>query len=376
MLRTILKRLMNVNRLWLLFGLAVVLGVISTFLSSSYLKSREKNISEELKRQMSGGPTIEVLVSSTDLPSGAALGETLVKREVPLDLVEEDALTPNDFERILGAKLTRPLRAGYPINGSFFVEKSKTFSDAVAPGMRAITIEVDEINSMAQMVKPGNRVDLMLITPDRADPEGSGIEVIMVLQNVKVMATGQSINAKEGDVRSRASSMPAGNQQSTYTNFTFEVSPQDAAVIALAQGAGKIRAVLRKAGDDDRVVLNDVNSRRLLNVDEKNAQKRKYAANMRLQDIDFAEDMLRSSSRRPGIEYIIGGMGAAGAGGMAQSPAAGAEPAGAKPQDGRPAAGAGSAVKMDKLQNAISDALKGSGVPADVAGLPSARSAK
>lgn len=367
---------MNVNRLWLLFGLAVVLGVISTFLSSSYLKSREKNISEELKRQMSGGPTIEVLVSSTDLPSGAALGETLVKREVPLDLVEEDALTPNDFERILGAKLTRPLRAGYPINGSFFVEKSKTFSDAVAPGMRAITIEVDEINSMAQMVKPGNRVDLMLITPDRADPEGSGIEVIMVLQNVKVMATGQSINAKEGDVRSRASSMPVGNQQSTYTNFTFEVSPQDAAVIALAQGAGKIRAVLRKAGDDDRVVLNDVNSRRLLNVDEKNAQKRKYAANMRLQDIDFAEDMLRSSSRRPGIEYIIGGMGAAGAGGMAQSPAAGAEPAGAKPQDGRPAAGAGSAVKMDKLQNAISDALKGSGVPADVAGLPSARSAK
>lgn len=366
---------MNINRLWLLFGLAVVLGVISTFLSSSYLKSRERNISEELKRQMSGGPTIEVLVSSTNLPSGATLGETLVKREVPVDLVEEDALTPNDFERILGAKLTRPLRAGYPINGSFFVEKSKTFSDAVAPGMRAITIEVDEINSMAQMVKPGNRVDLMLITQDRADPEGSGIEVVMVLQNVKVMATGQSITTKEGDARNRTSPMPVGNQQSSYTNFTFEVTPRDAAVIALAQSAGKIRAVLRKAGDDDVVVLNDVNSRRLLNVDEKNAQKRKYAASMRLQDIDFAEDMLRSS-KRPGIEYIIGGMGAAGAAGSAPATGGGTEPAGGKPQDARPAGSAGSAVKMDKLQNAVSDALKSSGVPADVAGLPSVRSAK
>jgi len=68
----------------------------------------------------------------------------------------------------------------------------------------------------------------MLIAPDKADPEG-GVEVIMVLQNVKVMATGQSVAARDNDARSKNPQAPSGNQQ-TYTNFTFEVTPQDAAI--------------------------------------------------------------------------------------------------------------------------------------------------
>jgi len=374
MIKKLLSRIMKVNRLWLLFILALVLGVISAFLSSSYLKSREKNISEELKKQMSGGPTIEVLVSSRNLPIGALVGDTLVKRQVPMDLVEEDVLTPNDFDRIAGAKLTRPLRAGYPINTSYFVEKSRTFSEAVEPGMRAITIEVDEINSMAQMVKPGNRVDLMLIAPDKADPEG-GVEVLMVLQNVKVMATGQSVAAWDNDARSKNPQAPTGSQQ-TYTNFTFEVTPQDAAIIALAQNTGKIRAVLRKLGDNEQVTLKDVNSRRLLNIDQKNAEKRKLVANSRMQEMSF-EDNFKSSvaGRRPEIEYVIGGMGSSAAVSMGQTlgaPATDQSSVG-KPLDTKPG---GSSVKVDKLQNSVSEALRNSGVPADMAGGASARGAK
>jgi len=105
MFRKILSRLAKINRLWLLFFLAIVLGVVSTFLSSSYLKSREKNITAELKSQMSGGPTVEVLVSSQNLPQGTVLGNTLVKRDVPRDLVEDDTLTPKDFDRVAGVKL-------------------------------------------------------------------------------------------------------------------------------------------------------------------------------------------------------------------------------------------------------------------------------
>lgn len=374
MIKKLLSRILKINRLWLLFFLALVLGVISAFLSSSYLKTREKNIGEELKKQMSGGPTIEVLVSSRNLPMGALVGDTLVKRQVPMDLVEEDVLKANDFERIAGAKLTRPLRAGYPINTSYFVEKSRTFSEAVEPGMRAITIEIDEINSMAQMVKPGNRVDLMLIAPDKADPEG-GIEVIMVLQNVKVMATGQSVAARENDARSKNPQAPSGGQQ-TYSNFTFEVTPQDAAIIALAQNTGKIRAVLRKLGDNEQITLKDVNSRRLLNVDQKNAEKRKLVASTRMQEISF-EDNFRSSAagKRPEIEYVIGGMGASAAVSMGQSLGATAaeQPTGGKPQV---AQSSGSALRVDKLQNSVSEALRKSGVPADIAGGATAGSAK
>jgi len=195
------------------------------------------------------------------------------------------------------------------------------------------------------------------------------------LQNVKVMATGQSVAARDNDARSKNPQAPSGNQQ-TYTNFTFEVTPQDAAIIALAQNTGKIRAVLRKLGDNDQVALKDVNSRRLLNIDQKNAEKRKLVANSRMQEMSF-EDSFKSSvaGRRPEIEYVIGGMGSAATVSMGQTLGASAidqSPAG-KPQDAKPS---GSSVRVDKLQNSVSEALRNSGVPSDIAGGASARGAK
>ena len=360
---------MNINRLWLLLILAIVLGMISVFLSSSYLKTREINIGEELKKQMSGGPTIEVLVSSRNLPLGTTVGDTLVKREVPLDLVDEDTLKPGDAARIAGTKLTRPLRAGFPINTSYFVEKSQTFSDVVEVGMRAITVEVDEINSMAQMVKPGNRVDLMLLATDRADPE-SGSEVLMVLQNVKVMATGQSVVAKQGDPRSKNPQAAMPSQQ-TYSNFTFEVSVQDAAIIALAQSTGKIRAVLRNPQDDAEAIIEDVNTRKLLKVEEKNAERRRNAAAQRKQEISYEETYLESRKsselKNRQIEFLIGGMGSGATVTQGETLKGPATPAAGGSNQPNPKPSAGS-VKIDELQNSIAEALKKSGVPSDTAG--------
>jgi pilus assembly protein CpaB len=365
MIKRLLHRIRNMNRLWGLFILALILGIFSAVLSSNYLQSREKNIGEELKKQMAGGPIIEVIVSTANLPVGAVLGQTLVKREVQADLVEEDTLLPSDLERVAGTKLTRPLRAGYPINPSYFTEKVRTITDAVEIGLRAITIEIDEINSMAQMVKPGDRVDLMLITPDKADPEG-GVEVIMVLQNVKVMATGQSVAARENDPRNKNPQAPAGNPQ-TYSNFTFEVTPQNAAIIALAQNSGKIRAVLRKGGDNETVVLTDVNTRRLLNAEQKNAEKRKLAASSRMQDMNSEESFTSSVSRkRAEIEYILGGMGSADVVSMAQT--LGGQDPSLQPSKPQTSKAGGSATPADKAQNTIIDAVRNSGIPAGAMG--------
>ena len=369
MIKQIVGRLMNINRLWLLLILAIVLGMISVFLSSSYLKTREINIAEELKKQMSGGPTIEVLVSSRNLPLGTTVGDTLVKREVPLDLVDEDTLKPGDAALISGTKLTRPLRAGFPINTSYFVEKSQTFADVVEVGMRAITVEVDEINSMAQMVKPGNRVDLMLLATDRADPE-SGSEVLMVLQNVKVMATGQSVVAKQGNSRSKNPQAAMSSQQ-TYSNFTFEVSVQDAAIIALAQSTGKIRAILRNPQDNAEAIIEDVNTRKLLKVEEKNPERRKNAAAQRKQEISAEEtylEMRKSSELKSRqIEYLIGGMGSGATVTQGETLKGSATPAPGGSNQPNPKPSAGS-IKIDELQNSIAEALKKSGVPSDIAG--------
>lgn len=351
-MRKIINLFRNINRLWYLILLAIFLGLIAAWLSSSYLKSKENAIAQEMKVKIAGGKMTDIVVSSRDLPRGATLGPTLVKREILADLVSDDMVLPQDFDRVNGVKSTQPLRAGLPLRASDFTEKSKTFSDTVASGMRAITIEVDEINSMAQMVQPGNHVDLMLIVADKADPDG-GQEAIVVLQNVKVMATGQSM----ATAKPTADNGPSfsGKSGQTYSNFTFEVSPVDAARIALAQSVGKIRAVLRNAGDKVPAIVKDVNSRKLLNVDFKNEEKRKKALSNAKQQIQEQEIM---APRVIPVQYIIGGMGSASS--DPNSAVSSSRPSQAAPSpqlDPRAAA---------SVQTAVQAAMKATGLPPEL----------
>lgn len=353
-MRKIINLFRNINRLWVLIFLAICLGLVASWLSSSYLKSKENAIAQEMKVKIAGGKMTDVVVSSQDLPRGATLGPTLVKREILADLVSDDMVLPQDFDRVNGVKTTQPLRAGLPLRTSDFTEKSKTFSDTVSTGMRAITIEVDEINSMAQMVQPGNHVDLMLIVADKADPDG-GQEAIVVLQNVKVMATGQSMATP---TPAENGSSYSGKPPQTYSNFTFEVSPVDAARIALAQSVGKIRAVLRNAGDKVPAIVKDVNSRKLLSVDFKNEEKRKSALANAKQQIQAQEMM---GPRIVPVQYIIGGMGSSmadpNAGASAGAPPRGAPAAPAAQIDPRAAA---------SVQTAVQAAMKATGLPPEL----------
>jgi hypothetical protein len=193
----------------------------------------------------------------------------------------------------------------------------------------------------------------MLLVPDRSDPDG-GFEVMMVLQNVKGLATGQSVAPKEyTDSEGKKQQSPGGKDQN-YNNFTFEVTPQEAATIALAQNSGKIRAVLRNIEDKKPVAFKDVNTRTLLKVEQKNAERRKILAQTRLQDIAAEKEITAKTLQdtlgpltdfkppepKPIIEFIIGGMGSTGnTGGPSLTSKEG--PGAAKPVDGNAAPSSG-----------------------------------
>lgn len=306
-LRIIFSR---INKMWLLLGLAIILGLAATWVTLQYLKVREQRIEADVKKRASGGATVEVVAVARNLPKGAVIGaDNLVKREILEDLVYEETVLINEFEKVDGLKLARSVEAGRPLRRSDLDIKAKDFSEALPQGTRAITIDVDEINSVSQMVRPGNLVDLMLIVADPSDPAG-GQQVVSLLQKVKVLATGQIIARATGDGAAKGatatpsgnplfgpSSAPsAGNAPQRYSNFTFEVTPEEAARIALAQQLGKIRAVLRN--DDDQRVdpLAKINSKTLLQG---------YVPGKKgVQD---------AAAGRP-VEFIIGGKGGGGVG--------------------------------------------------------------
>jgi len=289
MLRILLSR---INKMWLLMGAAVLLGLLATWVTTQYLKTREARIEAEAKKRASGGTTVEVVVPRRNLPKGTVVdGNTMAAREVVADTVYDETILAADFGKVQGTKLVRPVEQGRPLRRSDLDIRAKEFSEALPNGKRAITIEIDEINSIAQMVRVGNQLDLMLIVSDNSEGGSGQQQVLMLLPKAKIIATGQIIT------RTPPAEGPQPAVAQRYSNVTFEVTPEEAARIALAQTMGKIRAVLR--GDEDQVIepFAKVNTQTVL---------RGYAAASKKKrggDVD-GEDVI--------VEYIIGGKGSGG----------------------------------------------------------------
>ena len=269
-MREIIMFFRNINRIWLMMLFAVLLGLASMLLFKNYLAAKEQAAVADAVARSAGGVTVDVIAASKDIPKGAVLGlENLSKRSILKDLVNEEMLPVSDFGRIEGLKSTRLIKSGLPLRNADVLEKPKGFSEMLEPGLRAITIEVDDNNSIAQMVKPGNMMDLLVIVPDVNDAAG-GSRVVLVLQKVKVLATGQKVNASQSGANtesSLAANFGVGQaKEFRYSTFTFEVTPQDAGRIALAQQMGKIRAILRGTDDVTKITMANVNTKGILDV--------------------------------------------------------------------------------------------------------------
>jgi len=315
MLRIILSR---INKMWLLMGAAIVLGLLATWVTTQYLKKREASIEAEAKKRASGGTTVEVVVPRRNLPKGTVVdANSMAAREVVADTVYDETVLAADFGKVQGTKLVRPVEQGRPLRRSDLDIRAKEFAEALPDGRRAITIEIDDINSIAQMVRVGNRLDLMLIVSDASEGGGQQ-QVLSLLQRVKVIATGQIIT------RTAPADGPQPAAAQRYSNITFEVTPEEAARIALAQTMGKIRAVLRSDEDQAMDPLAKVTTQTVMRGFSPTKKKRGG-------DVD-GEDVI--------VEYIIGGKGSGGGvapvqnisvnmPGMAAAPAAPAVPAGA-----------------------------------------------
>ncbi|MBX3651703.1 MAG: Flp pilus assembly protein CpaB [Burkholderiales bacterium] len=285
-------RLDRINRTWLMLFVAVIMALAAAWLTKQYLDVRERRIQEELAEKAKGGPVARVVVPVRNLPGGSVIsGDLVAGRSIPADLVSSDMLTPDMFEKFDGAKLLRNVERGHPLRSSDIEEKGKDFSSLIEEGSRAITIDIDELNSIAQMVRPGNLVDLFLIMPDLSDLSGNNQQITLLMQRVKVIATGQTVRKSDAFTAPQPG-VPQGVVR--YSNLTFEVSPEQAARIALAQQLGRIRAVLRKEPDEEIVRLGKINTKNLL--------KKGFVLE--------GPDEVDGSA----VEYIIGGKGGGGVG--------------------------------------------------------------
>jgi pilus assembly protein CpaB len=274
------------NKSWVVLGGAIVFGGIAVLASSRYISN---TIDREKARLNPAVEQVDVVVAKSDLERGSFVGpESMAVRRMPREYVPGTAVLPDEFGNYEGAKLAVDLRAGeILLRGTLEGADTATFATRIARGVRAMTLRVDEVNSLSGLLQPGDHVDLFF-TARPAVGINSGPrakeQTALLLQNVEVLATGRQVRPTITD-----SGTPGTGR--AFSTITVETSAKDAQRIILAEKAGAITAVLRGPDDRDPLVASTMDMSALFGVAPNARGKRTIAR------------------RGPTAEVIVGGNG-------------------------------------------------------------------
>lgn len=247
------------SKTWKLFIAAVIFALLAGTGTMIYLKVLEHRLKARLtpaEKEM-----VHVIVASQNQPAGTVINtSTMAVRAVPKEYVNSDVFTPDQFDSIQGAVLIKPLQQGNMLSQAYIdLNIPKDFSGTIQVGHRAVTIQVDEMNSISGMIRPGNFIDLFTRISAGSIPtlasSDSGDVFIPVLEDVLVLATDKtSARPNEDEFKS----LDPDDRRRTYNTLTLEVTPKEAGLIAIAESRGELSAALRNTNDTDGILFNKI----------------------------------------------------------------------------------------------------------------------
>jgi pilus assembly protein CpaB len=243
-----------------MIAFAVVFGLLAVFIAQVWLNNQANMQAQNFEANKKQVAMQTVVVAKQPLRFGTELNEAALE-EVPWPVasmpagaftkisdimrggrrVVLTAIEPN--EPVLSLKITGP-------------GQRATLSALVKPGMKAVTIRVNDVEGVGGFVLPGDRVDVVLT---RQIDKGSATTEV-VLQNTKVLAVDQIADERAA-------------KAAVAKSITLEVSTIEAQKIWLASSVGNLSLLLRQAGDSAenktrKITLNDLGGIEPINSDK------------------------------------------------------------------------------------------------------------
>jgi pilus assembly protein CpaB len=220
---------MNRNRLLLIGFIALALGAFVSLVVYRSLQSRAGS---------KAPPGEEVVVAADDLQVGTKIED----KDVHLVHFPSGELPAGVFHqktKVVGRGVVLPIAKGEFVLPLKLAGENAGFGlpSLIPPGMRAVSVRVNDTTSVSGFVLPGTRVDVLLT----GNPQGSSEQqTTTVLANVAVIATGQRLERNS-----------AGEPQSAPV-VTLLLSPDDAERVTLASSQGHIQLALRNPLDTEQ----------------------------------------------------------------------------------------------------------------------------
>lgn len=238
------------NRRVLILVIAVALAGLTAFLTFQYADSADE-------RAFQDAELVEAFLVKKDIPKGfpgeKAIDEGYVGKEsIPRKFFPAKGIT--NAQALRGQVALAPLSAGVPVVEGSFVEPrvaQESFAQRLEKGMQAVTLSISDVQGVARLIVPGDHVNLMLTT-DKPTAPGAGAvaaagekETQFVLQNVEVLAVGNSTALQPGEIAAQNADVAAGQAKTVDSGLmTFAVPGIDAQRIVNASESGSIHLTL------------------------------------------------------------------------------------------------------------------------------------
>jgi pilus assembly protein CpaB len=237
---------MRNKRLILALTGAVLCGLLGVMLITRYLSSVQaytKDLGNVVvaKEEIQLGEKITAEhLALSPIPNGSAPEGAFRKMD---QLVGRVAITPIGVREVITNLKLAPEGVGAGL------------SAVIPEGYRAMTVKVDDVVGVSGFIMPGSFVDVVAIVlpvPQQGG-EASGPISKIVLQNIKVLASGPKIDSPENQ-----------REPTAVKAVTLQVTPEQAEKLVLASNEGKLQLVMRNYSDQEDTQTKGANKATLL----------------------------------------------------------------------------------------------------------------
>jgi pilus assembly protein CpaB len=225
---------------------AIFFGLMAIFAAKNYLSSR---VTEQIAQNETN-----VVIAQSDIPLGTKItDQNIAVVRYPKRLVPDGVMVRKEevLDRVAYTDISaKTLILNKQLAG---LGAQPGLPGVTAPGLRSVSVRVDEASGVAGFIAPGTYVDVIAIMQPQLDGAKSVSKVI--LQKIKVLAGGQKMENK------------ADGKPALVNTVTLEVSPAEAEKLKLAEAEGRLQLSIRNATDQvvektpgatKRDVINDI----------------------------------------------------------------------------------------------------------------------
>jgi pilus assembly protein CpaB len=215
---------------------ALMVSFIAAALGFALLATYVRRFQQEAR----GGDLVDMLALRKGVSATQPLDEqSLVVRALPESYVDDRHVLASDLPRVLGVRAANDLKANQWLLWTDLASAERdwsSLSSRVPKGMRAISVEQGGRRAFGELLRPGDRVDVLL-TKEKPGGEPS-VVTVPLLQNLLVLAVG---NSTRPVYDSTSSADPS--------SVTLLVTVEQASLLVQARRGGELSLILRNEED-------------------------------------------------------------------------------------------------------------------------------